>query len=510
MVATRNRMVGMLFILALHSHASALVRQNKASCGKPPETADATVIRRDERTIKFMHGEKVQYACAPGHRRLEGDRYIRCFNGDWTPLRLKCLPVTCKEPTGRIKSKHTVVSGVKSSYSLGDVLDFRCLEPYVLKGSSSSTCGNNGQWIALPTCKRKSCGSAGEIENGEFIYNGAEFGDTATAVCAQGHVLVGKATRTCLSEGWSGRPAVCEAVRCIAPTTKTNAERTGSWGASYEYRQVIQYRCREGTLVGEGKIWCTENGTWSSPPPTCGGKSCGSAGEIENGEFIYNGAEFGDTATAVCAQGHVLVGKATRTCLSEGWSGRPAVCEAVRCIAPTTKTNAERTGSWGASYEYRQVIQYRCREGTLVGEGKIWCTENGTWSSPPPTCGGKSCGSAGEIENGEFIYNGAEFGDTATAVCAQGHVLVGKATRTCLSEGWSGRPAVCEAVRCIAPTTKTNAERTGWGTMYEYRQVIQYRCRQGTLVGERRIWCTENGTWSSPPPTCSTRFGYVK
>ncbi|CAL8325053.1 unnamed protein product [Merluccius merluccius] len=184
MVATRNRVVGVVFILALHSHASA---------------------------------------------------------------------VTCKEPTGRTKSKHTEVSGVKSSYSPGDVLDFRCLPPYVLKGSSSSTCGDNGQWIDLPKCKRKSCGSAGEIENGEFIYNGAEFGDTATAVCAQG--------------------------------------------------QVIQYRCREGTLVGEGKIWCTENGTWSSPPPTCGGKSCGSAGEIENGEFIYNGAEFGDTATAVCAQG---------------------------------------------------------------------------------------------------------------------------------------------------------------------------------------------------------------
>lgn len=33
---------------------------------------------------------------------------------------------------------------------------------------------------------------------------------------------------------------------------------------------------------------------------------------------------------------------------------------------------------------------------------------------------GKSCGSAGEIINGQFVYTGIEFGDTATAVCDEG------------------------------------------------------------------------------------------
>lgn len=33
---------------------------------------------------------------------------------------------------------------------------------------------------------------------------------------------------------------------------------------------------------------------------------------------------------------------------------------------------------------------------------------------------GRLCGSAGEILNGEFVYTGVQFGDTATAVCNEG------------------------------------------------------------------------------------------
>lgn len=35
-------------------------------------------------------------------------------------------------------------------------------------------------------------------------------------------------------------------------------------------------------------------------------------------------------------------------------------------------------------------------------------------------CKGKLCGSAGDIQNGQFVYTGVEFGDTATVVCDEG------------------------------------------------------------------------------------------
>lgn len=35
-------------------------------------------------------------------------------------------------------------------------------------------------------------------------------------------------------------------------------------------------------------------------------------------------------------------------------------------------------------------------------------------------CKGKLCGSAGDIQSGQFVYTGEEFGDTATAVCDEG------------------------------------------------------------------------------------------
>lgn len=113
-----------------------------------------------------------------------------------------------------------------------------------------------------------------------------------------------------------------------------------------------------------------------------------------------------------------LVGKATRTCMSQGWDGRIPVCEgevnllvshvrrslmffvlsscantsvslpAVQCNEPPQVMNADLRGPQEPPYSYRTVVRYQCRAGTLSGSSEIWCTEDGTWSSPPPTCKG--------------------------------------------------------------------------------------------------------------------------
>lgn len=88
------------------------------------------------------------------------------------------------------------------------------------------------------------------------------------------------------------------------------------------------------------------------------------------------------------------------------------------------------------------------------------------------------CGSAGEIDNGQYVYTGVDFGDTATAVCDEGwanmycnviftvilytfkdspflntwlwahpsirYRLVGQEIRNCLSAGWDGHAPACE------------------------------------------------------------------
>lgn len=59
------------------------------------------------------------------------------------------------------------------------------------------------------------------------------------------------------------------------------------------------------------------------------------------------------------------------------------------------------------------------------------------------------------------------------------------------------------AVECAAPSERTNAERTGVEKQsYTYRSVIGYKCSKGTLIGQKEIWCTKDGTWNAPPPQC--------
>lgn len=48
---------------------------------------------------------------------------------------------------------------------------------------------------------------------------------------------------------------------------------------------------------------------------------------------------------------------------------------------------AELKGSREQSYTYQSVVRYSCQAGTLMGSKEVWCTQDGTWSTPP-TCEG--------------------------------------------------------------------------------------------------------------------------
>lgn len=108
----------------------------------------------------------------------------------------------------------------------------------------------------------------------------------------------------------------------------------------------------------------------------------------------------------------------------QGWDGRVPVCEgkpnprggvvkgnvcffpsvtlnaaarlpAIDCGEPPKVVNAELKDSLEPSHTYRSVVRYHCRVGTLLGSMEVWCTQDGTWSTPP-TCRGASQKSVGE------------------------------------------------------------------------------------------------------------------
>lgn len=103
--------------------------------------------------------------------------------------------------------------------------------------------------------------------------------------------------------------------------------------------------------------------------------------------------------------------------MTRGWDGREPVCEgklahrgvgegggggwfpycnrenvasclpAVDCGEPPKVANAKLRDPREPSYTYLSVVRYTCQVGILTGSNEVWCTQDGTWSTPP-TCKG--------------------------------------------------------------------------------------------------------------------------
>uniref|UniRef100_A0A3P9NH90 Complement receptor type 1-like n=1 Tax=Poecilia reticulata TaxID=8081 RepID=A0A3P9NH90_POERE len=243
-----------------------------------------------------------------------------------------------------------------TSFSSGDKVYYSCDVGHTPMGGSRIRTCDNGKWTPLKLrCERKLCGHAGEISNGQFTYTGVEFGDTATAVCNEGFILVGRATRYCMSNGWDGRPPVCEG-ECQEPT-ETNAQRRNVQEPPYTFRNVIRYWCPVGSLVGSREIWCTDNGTWSSPPPQCKGPIRCQSPNVPNAFWInshkktYRPME--TISSFKCKSGYTFTGPAHITCGSEGqWLQRLPKClpskYSLLCVGKGSKSSKTQPGFKGA------------------------------------------------------------------------------------------------------------------------------------------------------------------
>ncbi|XP_063736168.1 membrane cofactor protein-like isoform X3 [Eleginops maclovinus] len=242
--------------------------------------------------------------------------------------------------------------GLKGSDILLDVfldgikVNFACDVGYVSEGSSAITC-TAGTWSPLRmTCKRKSCGDAGQVDNGVIDYSGGnEFGDQVTVICNPGFDLVGNSQLRCGNSGWEGRLPVCEVTQCDAPPKPA----IGSFSPvkdSYEYREVIQYSCPGGyTLKGTKSQTCLESGKFEPAPPECVKVRCeeptvlnGLYHSGSRGPYIYK-----STVTFECDQGYKMINSPTITCeMNNQWEPELPKCERV---PPKTTSTTERPTS---------------------------------------------------------------------------------------------------------------------------------------------------------------------
>ncbi|KAM9350396.1 complement component receptor 1-like protein isoform 2-T2 [Symphorus nematophorus] len=482
----------------------ALLAAAAKKCPAPREYPNTRLISS---RLKFNSGDKVYYRCAEDFTPSTGIPIVQCKDdGTWTRLSMKCEKKSCGN-AGELRNGQFDYKG--NSY--GDKAFAICNEGYTLKGNSFITCKKWGWTTEVPTCVEgeATCSPpvvANSVSSDQSVSE-YRVGDSVTFTCSQGFQLDGAQQITCGPGGkWQPQPPWClpsperptpsperptpsperptpsperptpsperptlspqrqpekstqlpkQTGGCSVPKTtrNSNADLADRYitKTSFASGDRVHYVCDVGYVPAGGSRYRTCNeGTWTPMHFRCQPKSCGSAGEIANGQFTYSGIEFGDTAEAICDEGYSLVGRATRICMNDGWDGRIPTCEPVVCEEPPEVPNAVMGGRQEPPYTYRSAVVYQCRVGTLQGAREIWCTKDGTWSSPPPTCKEMTCpppNMYGAYWAGDH-KRAYQYRDTILIECSRGFRRFGPRAVTCDSDGqwYPGLPR-CRAVQ---------------------------------------------------------------
>ncbi|KAG7221687.1 hypothetical protein INR49_000054, partial [Caranx melampygus] len=280
---------------------------------------------------------------------------------------------------------------LQETFQDGSSVSLGCDPGYQSSGRSSLTC-RRGSWSTLTMiCKKRNCGSAGEVYKGDIEYpEGTLFGAVLQVRCNPGYKRVG-GTRVmrCDVRGWNGRLPECEAVVCEgAPAVEHANVRPVK--ESYQYRDSIKYTClRDYTLIGQASLTCSEDGTFTPDPPECINVNCDEP-VIKNGG--WNGGArppytYLSTVILKCEDGYQMEGGGTITCEKDNnWSPQLPTCKHVQCAEPVIK-NGGWDGGAQPPYTYKSTVILKCDDGyQMEGDGTITCEKDNNWSPQLPTC----------------------------------------------------------------------------------------------------------------------------
>ncbi|XP_010829440.1 PREDICTED: membrane cofactor protein-like [Bison bison bison] len=194
----------------------------------------------------------------------------------------------------------------------------------------------------------------------------------------------------------------------------------------------------------------------------------------------------------------------------------PSVSEA--CGDPPRFKTMMLQGEPKPNYRPGECVQYECRLGfkpklPALPRSAV-CQDNDTWSSLQDACVGKSCPNLGDPANGQvnFVNGSVLFGSQAHVSCNPGFYLIGAKVIYCEISGdnvnWSDNLPICEIILCATPGNITNGRFTQYKEVYQYSEVVIYRCNPShgpdeySLIGETTLICVDHNRWSSDPPEC--------
>ncbi|CAH1263510.1 CSMD3 [Branchiostoma lanceolatum] len=172
----------------------------------------------------------------------------------------------------------------------------------------------------------------------------------------------------------------------------------------------------------------------------------------------------------------------------------------------------------------RTFTRYRCRpaqnggadctgdtQKTELCPGSV-CQNGGQWNGASCTCSSGFYGSCCQTtlmcppldapSNGQISSPDTTGGNVLYFTCDPGYTLLGSSSATCESSGtWSNTRPICQRGSCPALPVVPHGEM--YGSM-STGSTMTFSCLPGyTLTGPSSIRCTQQGTWSAQPPTCT-------
>ncbi|XP_068090442.1 sushi, von Willebrand factor type A, EGF and pentraxin domain-containing protein 1 isoform X2 [Hyperolius riggenbachi] len=366
----------------------------------------------------------------------------------------------------------------------GSRISVFCDPGYQIVGSSEQQCMNLGEWDQpRPRCERISCGKPPHLKNG--INSDEDFfaGSTVTYQCNIGYYLLGDSRMFCTDNGsWVGTSPKCLDVdECALGSDCDKHASCNNTEGSYICTCIHPY-------TGDGKA-CLEPVKCKDPE------------ETENGNYTAGEYEVGKEVTFSCNEGYNLIGAETVMCLESGeWNASIPYCEAVSCDKAPVPEHGSIVGS---NFTYGSKVTFRCTDGyMLIGHEDTECLADGSWSNKAPTCESVTCTKPKEIAYGSLTLSGLTFQSTASYTCDTGYSLQGPSILVCKASGqWSSDPPSCDIVACGPPPVVKDAVTNGKD--FTFGNVVTYTCKEGyILVGLESINCLSTGQWSDSIPQC--------
>ncbi|XP_053490546.1 coagulation factor XIII B chain isoform X3 [Ictalurus furcatus] len=480
-----------IFFFAFWVSSFILAENQEIKC-LPPEIPHGFTNPDKE----YKENNILQYSCEKGYNPRPGNP--RCTKYGWS-IKPECESViTCLlgSPTTGVVSTKPIG---KNIFLAGEYVEIICSKKYWIFGtkqvSRNIKCQEDGKWEFRPVCEDTTC----EYPKGEHLLNNPpnfkriyKSGENTWYRCEYGYQCTAESI-TCTENGWEPEPR-CIEITCQKPEI-AHGEVMGIQKNTYNRNVKIALKCNQGYEPGIFFVTCNQNGEWDNMRQcTLGINLRCRDPEREINDAIRNDPnlkayyEEGGSVQYKCKEGFHFQNGSKAMCSAGKWKYPQCIKLGInlRCRDPEREINdaIRNDPNLKAYYEEGGGVQYKCREDFYFQNGSKAMCSAGKWKYPQCI---KSLNTDREGKNETVQSEESFLHENVTA----GQTRLQSKEVTC-TEGELQNVKIVYGFPGVSPPFKP-------------RHSLNFQCTNPgwTMTGQSSITCREDGTWSSPYPTCS-------